>query len=147
MGVPEALADKMAALHLTRAALDMSDLAVTYKRSIADSARVYSVFNDRLGLFELHAGAEDLRVKGRWQAVARSNLRDEFYLIRREMAQQILKSRSKKRIDDLIDDWLKQRSARVERFRSMIEEMKLRGTLDFATLSVAAQELRELTSS
>ena len=147
MGVPEALADKMAALHLTRAALDMSDLAVTYKRSIADSARVYSVFNDRLGLFELHAGAEDLKVKGRWQAVARSNLRDEFYLIRREMAQQILKKRSKKRIDDLVDDWLKQRSAKVERFRSMIEEMKLRGTLDFATLSVAAQELRELTSS
>ena len=146
MGVPETLADKMAALHLTRAALDMSDLAVTYKRTIADSARVYSVFNDRLGLFELHAGAEDLRVKGRWQAVARSKLRDEFYLIRREMAQQILKKRSKKRIDDLVDDWLQQRSAKVERFRSMIEEMKLRGTLDFATLSVAAQELRELTS-
>ena len=146
MGVPEKLADKMAALLLTRAALDISDLAVTYKRDFAESARVYSIFNEKLGLFELHAGAEDLNVKGRWQAVARSNLRDEFYRIRREMAQQILKKRSKKTIEELIDDWLKQRSAKVERFRSIIDEMKLRGTLDFATLSVAAQELRELTS-
>jgi glutamate dehydrogenase len=146
MGVPEKLADKMASLLLTRAALDISDLAVAHKRDFAESARVYSAFNERLGLFELHAGAEDLKVKGRWQAAARSNLRDEFYRIRREMAQQILKKRSKKSIEELIDDWLKQRSAKVERFRSTIEEMKLRGKLDFATLSVAAQELRELAS-
>ena len=147
MGVPDKLADKMAALLLTRAALDISDLAVAHKREVGDSARVYSLFNEKLSLFELHAGAEDLKVKGRWQAVARSNLRDEFYRIRREMAVQVLRRRGKKSIEQHIDAWLQERRSKVERFRSMIEEMKLRGTMDFATLSVAAQELRELTSN
>jgi glutamate dehydrogenase len=147
MGVPEKLADKMAALLLTRAALDITDLAVEYKRDIAESARVYSLFNDRLGIFALHAGAEDVRVRGRWQALARSNLRDEFFRIRREMAADILRKRSKKNIERLVDEWLQQRRARVERFVSMLDEMQLRGVFDIATLSVAAKELRELVTN
>jgi glutamate dehydrogenase len=147
MGVPEKLADKMAALLLTRAALDITDLAVTYKRDIIDAARIYSLFNEKLDLFALHTGAEDLKVRGRWQAMARSNLRDEFYLIRRDMDAQILKSRSKKSVEQRVDQWLQERIAKVERFRSMLEEMKLRGASDFASLSVAAQELRELVAN
>ena len=147
MGVPEKLADRMAALLLTRVALDIADLAVTYKREIMDAARIYSLFNEKLGLFALHAGAEDLKVRGRWQALARSNLREEFYIIRRDMAAQLLKKRSKKSIEQLVDEWLQEHSVRVERFLSMLDEMKLRGAIDFASLSVAAQELRELVAN
>jgi glutamate dehydrogenase len=146
IGVPEKLADKMASLLLTRVALDIADLAVTYKREIMEAAKVYSLFNEKLGLFTLHADAEDLDVRGRWQAMARSNLRDEFYLIRRDMAAQLLKKRSKKSMEQLVDIWLEERSAKVERFKSMLDEMKLRGAIDFASLSVAAQELRELVA-
>ena len=146
MGVPAKLADRMAALLLTRAALDIVDLAVEYKRDVMESARVYSLFNDRLGIFALHAGAEDVRVRGRWQAMARSNLRDEFFRIRRDMAADILEKRSKKNIERLVDEWLQQRSAQVERFVAMLDEMKLRGAFDIATLSVAAKELRELVA-
>ena len=146
MGVPEKLADKMSALLLTRAALDITDLAVTYKRDVMESAQVYSLFNDRLGIFALHAGAEDVKVKGRWQAMARSNLRDAFFQIRRDMAADNLKKRSKKNMEQLVDEWLQQRSEQVERFVSMLDEMKLRGVFDIATLSVAAKELRELVA-
>ena len=111
-----------------------------------EAAKVYSLFNEKLDLFALHSGAEDLKVRGRWQAVARSNLRDDLYLIRRDMAAQLLKKRSKKSIEQLVDEWLQQRSTKVERFNSMLEEMRLRGTIDFATLSVSAQELRELAA-
>jgi glutamate dehydrogenase len=147
MGVPERLADKMASLLLTRAGLDISDLAAMYKRDVMESARVYSLFNDRLGIFVLHAGAEDVKVKGRWQAMARSILRDEFFQIRRDMAADILKKRSKKKIEQLVDEWLQQRSTRVESFTAMLDEMKLRGVFDIATLSVAARELRALVNN
>jgi glutamate dehydrogenase len=147
MGVPERLADKMASLLLTRAGLDISDLAAMYKRDVMESARVYSLFNDRLGIFVLHAGAEDVKVKGRWQAMARSILRDEFFQIRRDMAADILKKRSKKKIEQLVDEWLQQRSTRVESFTTMLDEMKLRGVFDIATLSVAARELRALVNN
>jgi glutamate dehydrogenase len=76
--------------------------------------------------------------------MARSNLRDEFFRIRRDMAADILKKRSKKNIEQLVDEWLQQRSAQVERFVTMLDEMKVRGAFDIATLSVAAKELREL---
>jgi glutamate dehydrogenase len=144
MGVPDALADKMAALLLTRAALDISDLAAQFKRDTVETARLYSAFNENLGIFWLHVCAENLEVNGRWQAMARGNLRNELYQIRRELAIQLLKKRSKKPMPELVDRWLDQRSSRVARVKSMIEEMKLRGDADFATLFVAAQELRDL---
>jgi glutamate dehydrogenase len=147
MGVPEKLANRMSELLLTRPALDMSDLAAERKRDVIDAARLYSTFNDALGLYWLHNKAEDLEVSGRWQAMARSNLRDEFYRLRRRLAFQLLSARTKKEPGEIAAAWLKKHSAEVESFKSMIEEMKLRDVIDFATLTVAAQELRDLISS
>jgi glutamate dehydrogenase len=144
MGVPESLADRMATLLLTRAALDIADLAYRFGRSVLDTARVYSAFNERLGLFWLHVGAEDLKVKGRWQAQARGNLRDEFYRIRRDFACSLLEGSGDADVTELVDNWLKDRETKVERFKSMLSEMRLRNAVDLASLSVAAQELRDL---
>lgn len=146
MGVSEQLADKMSALLLTRVALDIADLAYTCKRDVGETAKLYAAVNQHLGMFWLHSGAEDLKVSGRWQAMARSNLREEFYRLRREMAEPILASRSKKPVGVRLDRWLADNHVAITRFRSMIDEMKLRGSFDFATLSVAAQELRSLIS-
>ncbi len=147
MGVPEKLAHRMSSLLLTRAALDIADLAAMYKQDVLASARVYSTFNERLGLYWLHTSVEDLHVQGRWQAIARSNLREGFYEIRRELASKLLAGRSKRDIAIRVAEWLDRHADEVARFRRMLEEMKLRGDIDFATLSVAAQELRDLLSS
>jgi len=147
MGAPEALANRMSLLLLTRAALDIADLAAERGRDTLDTARLYSVCNDALSLHTLHNYAEDLQVKGRWQAMARSNLRDEFYSIRRALASQLMTRRSKRRPEDVARIWLDKHAVGVEKFLRMLEEMKLRGDIDFATLSVAAQELRDLISS
>jgi glutamate dehydrogenase len=146
MGVSEQLADKMSALLLTRVALDIADLSFACKRDVGETAKLYAAFNHHLGMFWLHSGVEDLKVSGRWQAMARSNLREEFYRLRREMAEPILASRSKKPVMSRLDRWLQDNNESITRFRSMVDEMKLRSSFDFATLSVAAQELRELIS-
>jgi glutamate dehydrogenase len=146
MGVSEKLADRMAELQLTRAALDIADLASEYKRDVIETAKLYAALNQELGLFWLHVGAEDLRVKGRWQAIARSNLREDFYRIRRDMATRFLRSRGKKAMSVAVEKWIGDHQEDVKRFSDMVEEMKLRGSFDFATLSVAAQELRNLIS-
>jgi glutamate dehydrogenase len=125
----------------------MADLAAERKRDALDAARLYSTFNDALGLYWLHNRAEDLEVDGRWQAMARSNLRDEFYRLRRKLAFQLLTPRSKKEPGDIAAAWLKKHSSEVERFGNMIDEMKLRDEVDFATLTVAAQEFRDLISN
>ena len=145
MGVPEKLAQRVSLLLITRAAVDIADVAAERKRDVIHTARVYSAFNDALGLQWLHNCAEDLQVSGRWQAMARSNLRDEFYKIRREIALGLLTRRGKLDGRVVAKKWLAKHTDEVGQFRSMIDEMKLRGTFDFATLSVAAQELRDLT--
>ena len=147
MGVPAKLANRMSLLLVTRAALDIADLAAERKRDVLETARLYSAFNDGLGLHWLHNCAEDLEVSGRWQAMARSNLRDEFYRIRRDVAFRLLTRRGKQDPGKVANKWLEQREEEVAHFMHMIDEMKLRGTVDFATLSVAAQELRDLTST
>jgi glutamate dehydrogenase len=144
MGVPDKLAKRMSALLLTRAALDIADLSAEYKRELLDVATLYSTFNENLGLFWFHDSVEDLAVQGRWQSMARSHLREEFYRIRRDLAAELLRSRSRRDIRVRVEEWLSERADNVERFKANIEEMKLRGEIDFATLTVAARELREL---
>ena len=145
-GVPENLAKRVALLILTRPALDIVDIAAERRRDVIDSARLYARLNDSLHLYWLHNSAEDLKVRGRWQAMARSNLRDEIYRIRRTVGLRLLTRRSKRDPRQIVDQWLAKREQEVGRYLHMIEEMKLR-KVDFATLSVAAQELRDLVSS
>jgi glutamate dehydrogenase len=146
-GVPEKLAHRMSTLLLTRPALDMADLAATYKPDVLDLAKLYAVTNEKLGIYWLHVCAEDLKVGDRWQAIARGKLRDDFFWMRRELAEQILRKRGKYDVAEAVDRWLAARSSQVERFTDMIEEMKLRSEIDFATLSVAAREFRDLIST
>jgi len=147
MGVSEKLAQQMSTLLLTRPALDMADLAATYKPDVIEIAKMYATFNEKLGLYWLHVAAEDLAVGDRWHAIARGKLRDEFFLMRRDLAIQILRMRGKRDLASAADLWLSERKEHVERFKDMLEEMKLRSEIDFATLSVAARELRNLIAT
>jgi glutamate dehydrogenase len=147
LGVPDKLARKMAALLLTRGGLDISDLARIHNKDVVKTARMYSQLSDRLGLVWLHRSVESLAVEGRWQALARSNLRDEFYRIRRDLSASLLRAHGKSSPEELFEEWAARNAAGVRKLDSILEEMKLRQEIDFATLSVAAQELRKLISS
>ena len=147
MGVPEKLASKISLLLLTRAAVDIVDLAADRRRDVIESARLYSAFNDALGIQWLHNSAEDLKVTGRWQAMARNNLREDFFRLRRQIGDNLLTKRGTRDSREIARRWLAKHESEVRQFRYMTDEMKLRGNIDFATLSVAAQELRNLISS
>jgi glutamate dehydrogenase len=137
----------MAGLLLTRGGLDIADLARIFNRDVVDTARMYSVLSDRLGLVWLHRSVENLAVDGRWQALARSNLRDEFYRIRRDLSANLLRTRSKADPETLFESWTAKNAAGIRKLDTILAEMKLRQETDFATLSVAAQELRKLVSN
>ncbi|NIA27452.1 MAG: NAD-glutamate dehydrogenase, partial [Desulfobulbaceae bacterium] len=147
MGVSEKLAQQMSTLLLTRPALDMADLAATYKPGVIEIALMYAAFNEKLGLYWLHVAAEELEVGDRWHATARGKLRDEFFLMRRDLAIQVLRMRGKRDLTSAADIWLAERKEHVDRFKLVLEEMKLRKEVDFATLSVAARELRDLIAA
>jgi glutamate dehydrogenase len=136
----------MAALLLTRGGLDITDLARTFKSDVLETARLYSLLSDRLGIVWLHRSVEALAVQGRWQALARGNLRDEFYRIRRDLTSHLLQTVGKAELA-LFEKWLATNAAGIRKFDGILEEMGRRQEVDFATLSVAAQELRKLISN
>jgi len=147
LGVPEGLARRMAGLLLTRGGLDIADLSVICRKDVFQTARMYAMLSQRLGVVWLHRSVEALEVSGRWQAMARGNLRDEFYAIRRELGVRLLKTRSRLTPVKLFEKWQKENGAALLRYDGVLREMKLRTEVDFATLSVAAQELRRLVAS
>jgi glutamate dehydrogenase len=144
MQVPERLARMMAALLLTRGGLDTADLATDFKQDLMAAARMYATLSERLGIVWLHRRVENLGVDGRWQALARGNLRDEFYRIRRDLATRILHASNDRDPQRVFDAWLEEQAPGVQKFDSILSDMQLREEADFATLSVAAQELRKL---
>ncbi|MEM9208318.1 MAG: NAD-glutamate dehydrogenase domain-containing protein, partial [Pseudomonadota bacterium] len=145
-GVPENLARKMACLLLTRGGLDIADLAATYKRDPLETGKMYANLSQRLGVVWLHRCIENLEVEGRWQSIARGNLRDEFYAVRRELAARLLKTQSRTAPTRIFDKWSQQNAASISKFDGILREMQLREEVDFATLSVAAQELRRIVA-
>ena len=147
MGVPDKLAKKMAGLLLTRGGLDIADLAVLNKRDALATARMYALLSQRLGIVWLHRSTENLEVDGRWQAMARGNLRDEFYAVRRELAARLLKPRSRVEPTRLFEKWVNDNDDAIGKYDAVLKEMQLREDIDFATLSVASQELRRLVAS
>jgi glutamate dehydrogenase len=144
-GVPNKLARQMASLLLTRGGLDITDLSQLYRKDILETARMYSELTERLGIIWLNRSIEGLKVQGRWQAIARSNLRQEFYEVRRELSEGLMKKRGKSSLTERFDAWLEVNAAGVQKYDNMLADMKIRQSADFAALSVAAQELRKLT--
>jgi glutamate dehydrogenase len=146
-GVPEKLARKMAALLLTRGGLDIADLANLHKKDDVEIATMYADLSDRLGFIWLNRCVENLEVEGRWQAIARSNLRDELYRIRREIVIDIVSGRSRGTPLEIFERWLLKKSLAVRKFDAILAEMRLKNDIDFATLTVAAQELRRISDA
>ena len=144
MGVPEKLARQMAGLLLTRGGLDIADLAVRFKRDTVETAQMYAFMSDDLDIVWVNRAVEGLHVSGRWQAIARSNLRDEFYYLRRELMISLYQGRSRKSPMALYESWRAKNEDSVKKFRASLDDMQLRGDKDFAMLSVAAQQFRKL---
>ena len=145
-GVPKKLASNMAAIYLTRSMLDITDLTNIYKKDVVETAKLYADLSDRLNIAWIYRGIEALEVEGRWQAMARSNLRDEIYRERRELTSIFLRRRGPTIPKDAVDNWLEQHSTAVLNFKTTLEDMTQRHEIDFATLSVAQQELRKLST-
>jgi glutamate dehydrogenase len=93
------------------------------------------------------ASIESLEVDGRWQAIARSNLRDEFYRIRRDIVTDILSARVRGTPEEKYERWMERNSVVIRKFDAILAEMRLKNDVDFATLSVASQELRKLSDA
>jgi glutamate dehydrogenase len=144
-GLPVALARKMAALAAMHVALDIIALAENCKVGVRHAAETYFRVGDALRLDWISDQVDSLRVEGMWQAKARGSLRDNLYGLHRALCADII-SNAQHRQDAraAVEAWLAARADRAAHFSQTLDEMRDGGPSDFATLSVALQEIRRL---
>jgi glutamate dehydrogenase len=145
VGVPAALAARVASSEASVSALPVTELAADHDEDPLPVARVHFVLTDRLGLDWLRDRIADLPRADRWQTEARAALRDDFYESQRALTDSVLSSTDRSSAPDArVDAWIAEHRAELERFQRIVADIEAAREFDLATLAVARRGLRQL---
>jgi glutamate dehydrogenase len=144
-GLPPELARKIPALPPMHSALDIIALAENCRVGVRHAADIYFRVGETLQLDWISDQVDGLRVDGMWQAKARGGLRDNLYSLHRALCAKMIEcARSDADAWVAVETWMAARAERAAHFIQTLEEMRDGGQLDFATATVALQEIRRL---
>ncbi|MGQ0501273.1 MAG: NAD-glutamate dehydrogenase [Panacagrimonas sp.] len=135
--VPEDLSRRLAATKALGGALDIADLARNASVPLADAATTYLELGERLRMPWLLSALVNLHVTSHWQALARSRLREDAYLLHRNLAAQVMAAGG-------VDAWAAANESRLKFSLGRLTEIQASGAQDYAGLTVAVRELYDL---
>ena len=144
-GVPEELARRLAALSLAVVALDLADVARDSGRSMEDVTKLYFEIDTELGLSWLRAEIIRLPRSDRWNSLARSAFRDDFFRAHAELTKRLARGESTLDPEELVGLWSNTNQVPFDRLRGALEEVRASDADDLARVSVALRELRNLS--
>jgi glutamate dehydrogenase len=142
-GVPQDLAGQLATTMVLGSAPDIIELAEKAGVSHADAAGVYFQIGDRLRILWLLSSIIGFTVRGKWQALARSNLREDTYRLHRQLAARVL-GQPGETPQARIENWMQAHGDAVHFGMQRLQELQTAGAQDFMTLAVGVRELRKL---
>ncbi len=145
-GVTQELANWYLSMDTLNAGFDMVELSAKHKRPVAQVAQLYFALDQALSLAWLRHQIGQLKAQDRWQAVARNTLRDQLHGLQRSIAGQILARYPKLPINAALPRWQQDRQLAVSNGQQIMSAIRSVETTDFATLSVALQSVRQLTT-
>ncbi len=145
LGVPLALAQRIAVLEELYSALDIVEVATELGRPVEMVAQVYFALGGLLNLHWLSDQIEELSVKTHWQGLAKTALRDDLSNQARDLAAQVLRENPEQTDrEQLLAAWQGRRAFHFDRYQQLMAEIRLAPTPDIAMLSVVLRELRGL---
>jgi glutamate dehydrogenase len=146
-GVPEELAQRVAALPALFSALDVIDVAQATGRELEQVAAVYVALDQHLQLDWLRDRILRLPRDDRWQALARAALRDDLYAVRAALTAEVLQAGGTAQdTGQLIQRGFAHNQPAVGRCLGVLRDIAADDRADLATLSVALREVRGLVS-
>ena len=143
-GTPAKLAQQLANTMVIGSAPDIVDLSLEAKVPLAEAASAYFGIGDRLRVLWLLSSIIGLNVQGTWQALARSNLRDDTYRLHRIIAGRILQQPGKTAAERM-ESWLTANDTRLKFSAQRLQELHVSTPVDFMVLAVGVRELRKLS--
>ncbi|MFI6320345.1 NAD-glutamate dehydrogenase [Nonomuraea sp. NPDC050556] len=147
-GVPVELAERVAAMVPAYSTFDLVEVSSLTGRPVNEVAEVYFDLADRLQLARLRERVIALPRDNRWNAMARSALRDDLYAAHASLTRDVLAhSTPGLSPEERLARWSEANSAAVGRARQTLSEIWESDNFDLATLSVALRAIRTLVSA
>jgi len=143
LGVPNALAVRLARIPVLRSALDMVEVSKQSGKGVAMVATVFYELAEALDLDWLRGQIEALPVEGAWHAQARGSLLDELNAQHRALALQVLSVAGDRTDVSPVKAWLERDDATLKYTRAMLAEI-LTQNADYPIASVAVRRLAQL---
>ncbi|MET7462616.1 NAD-glutamate dehydrogenase [Nonomuraea sp. NPDC005501] len=146
--VPVDLAERVAAMVPAYSTFDLVEVSAVTERPANEVAEVYFDLADRLQLARLRERVIALPRDNRWNAMARSALRDDLYAAHASLTRDVLAhSTSGLSPEERLALWTEANSAAVSRARQTLSEIWESDNFDLATLSVALRAVRTLVAT
>jgi glutamate dehydrogenase len=143
-GVPEDLADRVAAMVPAYSAFDIVEIAATTGRGVEETAEVYFDLAERLQITRLRDRVTALPRDDRWNTAARSALRDDLYAAHAALAGDVLQVPGGGSLEERLARWAQRNEAAVARAAQTLTEIWESDRFTMATLSVAVRAIRAL---
>ena len=145
-GVPEDIAQYLAQLSTVFSVMDIAQVADAEKVPLAMVAEIYFKLGDKLDLHWFLEQITNQPVANHWQALARASYREELDWQQRALSAVVVRSCGKVcAADEVINSWITEHDALLERWRLMLAEFKTTKSHEFAKFSVALRELMLLS--
>ncbi len=146
-GVDGALARDVALLEPLTAACDIVDVAQLAAVDIGVVTRIYFALGNLLGLDRLRDLAYGLRLSEHWERLAVRRIIDDLYHQQRVLTDAVLLDVTPEcEVAQILDHWVDEHRAAVERASALLAEMAVGGALSVAKLSLAGSQVRELAT-
>jgi glutamate dehydrogenase len=143
-GVPDLLADRVAAMVAAYSAFDIVEIATGAGRGIQETAEVYFDLAERLQITRLRDRVTALPRDDRWNTAARSALRDDLYAAHATLARTVLLVTGGGPPEERLLRWAERNEAAVARATQTLTEIWESDRFTMATLSVALRAIRAL---
>ncbi len=144
-GAPQDLAVQVYRLLDVFCLLDIIDVADITDHDPAEVAELYFALDAHIGIDWLLTSVSGLARGDRWHSLARLALRDDLYSSLRAITKEVLLGgEPQESTAEKIAEWESTNSSRLARARAALTEIAESGTLELATLSVAARQVRSM---
>ena len=146
-GVPDGLADRIAAMVPAYSAFDIVDIARGTGRSADETAEVYFDLADRLQIARLRDMITALPRDDRWNTMARGAIRDDLYTAHAALARDVLAVTQSGTPEQRLAAWVQRNDSAVRRATQTLTEIWESNAFTVATLSVAVRAVRTLVTA
>jgi glutamate dehydrogenase len=145
-GVPDSLANSLAALEIDYLFLDIILLANDTGKPLEDCAKIYFSLLDILDTYWLHLEMRRFKAEDNWHAAARSSLEEELYVLERKIACAMIRATEETPFDPFAVTavWQDKNSNQLSHCKETFGELQSVEPTSLAIFMVAIQQLRSL---